>query len=155
MTSTTPDDHRWLSAAIELSRRSPPAPTHYAVGAIVVGPDGTRLASGYTGEIDPRDHAEEAALATLATLDLAGATLYSSLEPCTTRKSRPGTCTELILAAGIGRVVIALREPLLFADCHGVETLRRAGVHVGVIHELAGRVRQINAHVLDGPRHAR
>ena len=155
MTSTTHEDHRWLTAAIELSRRSPPAQTHYAVGAIVVGDGGTQLAASYTGELDPHDHAEEAALATLRAQNLSRATLYSSLEPCTARRSRPGTCTDLILAAGIRRVVIALREPLLFVDCRGVETLRAAGVDVTELSDLGGLVRQINAHVLDGHQHAR
>lgn len=145
-------DRWWLTSTIELSRLSPPTPTNYAVGAIVVGPDATALATGYTGEMEPRQHAEEAALAKLAAgpaPDLSRATLYSSLEPCTTRKSRPGTCTERILAAGIGRVVIALREPLLFADCRGVETLRAAGVEVVEATDLGHLVRAVNAHVLD------
>jgi diaminohydroxyphosphoribosylaminopyrimidine deaminase/5-amino-6-(5-phosphoribosylamino)uracil reductase len=81
-------------------------------------------------------------------LDLSHATLYSSLEPCTARTSRPVTCTELIVAAGIRRVVIALREPLLFVDCHGVESLRAHGVDVIEIDELGHRVREINADVL-------
>src|ERR687890_265952 len=141
MTGATDADRRRLSAAIELSRLSPPRQTSYAVGAIVVGHDGTELATGYTGEIDPDDHAEEAALAKLAGVDLRRATVYSSLEPCTARRSRPGTCTGLIMAAGIRRVVRAWREPLLFADCHGVEDLRAAGAEVIEIPELAGPVR--------------
>jgi diaminohydroxyphosphoribosylaminopyrimidine deaminase / 5-amino-6-(5-phosphoribosylamino)uracil reductase len=44
--------------------------------------------------------------------------MYSTLEPCSQRKSRPRTCAQLILAAGIGRVVIVCLEPSLFvADC--------------------------------------
>nr|BFE79134.1 hypothetical protein GCM10020093_017350 [Planobispora longispora] len=58
-------------------------------------------------------------------------------------------CAELILAAGIGRVVFALREPPLFADCRGVETLREGGAEVVEIGELAASVRRVNAHVLD------
>ena len=149
MTGATEVDRRLLAAAVELSRRSPPKQTSYAVGAIVVDHDNTELATGFTGEADPNDHAEEAALAKLAGADLSRATIYSSLEPCTTRRSRPGTCTALILAAGIPRVVLALREPLLFADCHGVEDLRAAGVEVIEIAELGPVVREINAHVLD------
>ncbi|GAA3448036.1 deaminase [Planomonospora venezuelensis] len=155
MSGPTGADRRWLNAAIELSRHSPPAPDRYAVGALVVGGDGTVLATGYTGEADPRDHAEEAALAKLAGRsgpDLSHATIYSSLEPCTTRASRLASCTGLILAAGIRRVVLALREPLVFADCHGVETLRRGGVEVVEIGDLAPSVRRINAHVLDDRR---
>lgn len=141
-----------MTAAIELSRRAPRTPTNYAVGAIVVDHRGVPLATGHTGEAGPRDHAEEVALAKLAGrpgTDLSRATVYSSLEPCTTRRSRPGTCADLILAAGVGRVVIALREPLVFADCHGVEHLREHGVRVIEIGELAALVRQVNAHVLD------
>jgi diaminohydroxyphosphoribosylaminopyrimidine deaminase/5-amino-6-(5-phosphoribosylamino)uracil reductase len=141
-------DRRWLTEAIELSRRAPPTPTNFAVGAIVVDRRGSVLATGHTGEFDLRIHAEEAALAKLAGRELGGSTVYSSLEPCTTRRSRPDTCTDLILAARIKRVVIALREPLLFADCHGVELLRDAGVEVVELGDLGHLVQEINAHVL-------
>ena len=144
-------DRRWLMSAIVLSQLSPPSPTHYAVGAVIVDQAGTLLATGYTGETGPHHHAEEAALAKLVgprRPGLANATIYSSLEPCTTRRSRPRTCTDLILAAGITRVVIALREPLLFADCHGVRNLRAAGVDVVEIGDLGYLVRDINAHLL-------
>ena len=56
------------------------------------------------------------------------------------RRSRRQTCTELILAAGIARVVFALREPPLFADCDGAELLARAGVEVVELPD-AGRPR--------------
>ena len=148
MTGATEADRRLLAAAVEVSRQSPPRQTRYAVGAIVADHDGTELATGFTGEADPHDHAEEAALAKLAGADLSRATIYSTLEPCTMRRSRPGTCTGLILAAGLRRVVLAWREPLLFADCHGVEDLRAAGVEVIEIPELAQAVRDVNAHVL-------
>jgi diaminohydroxyphosphoribosylaminopyrimidine deaminase/5-amino-6-(5-phosphoribosylamino)uracil reductase len=144
-----PDDRHWLEEAVDLSRLSPKTPTNYAVGAVVVSLAGEMLATGYTGESGARDHAEEVALAKLAGLDLTRATIYSTLEPCTTRRSRPGTCTSLILAAGIRRVVIALREPLLFADCHGVETLRDQGAEVVEIGDLGHLVREINSHVLN------
>jgi len=152
MSEVTEEDRRWLVAAIELSRLAPPTPTNYAVGAVVVDHDGSVLATGYTGEIGPRDHAEETALAKLTGrpgADRSRATVYSSLEPCTARKSRPGTCADLILAAGVRRVVIALREPLIFVDCHGVENLRAGGAEVLEIPDLAQLVRKINAHVLD------
>jgi diaminohydroxyphosphoribosylaminopyrimidine deaminase/5-amino-6-(5-phosphoribosylamino)uracil reductase len=141
-------DRHWLAAAIECSRLSPPAPDHYAVGAVVVGADGRVLATGYTGETDPHYHAEEAALAKLAGVDLTGATVYSSLEPCTTRRSRPRSCADLIVDAGIRRVVFALREPPVFADGRGIEQLLAAGVEVVELPEYAGLVAEINEHVL-------
>ena len=89
---------------------------------------------------DPLVHAEESALGKLAAGDprLAGATIYSTLEPCSQRKSRPRTCTQLIIAAGLRRVVIAWREPALFvADAQGYELLAAAGLEV----DGAARVR--------------
>jgi diaminohydroxyphosphoribosylaminopyrimidine deaminase / 5-amino-6-(5-phosphoribosylamino)uracil reductase len=81
-------------------------------------------------------------------LRLQGATLYSTLEPCSQRLSRPRTCTDLILAAGIGRVVIAWREPSLFvADCRGSELLTEAGVTVVELADLARQARAVNAHL--------
>jgi diaminohydroxyphosphoribosylaminopyrimidine deaminase/5-amino-6-(5-phosphoribosylamino)uracil reductase len=139
------DRHR-LGSAIDLSRLSPPSPSHYAVGAVITDAEGVVLATGYTGEADPTLHAEEAALAKLPAA-ARPSTLYTSLEPCTVRKSRPSPCTGLILAAGLRRVVFALREPPLFADCDGVETLRRNGVEVVEFADLGPRVREINAHL--------
>lgn len=144
-------DEDWLRRAIEESRLSTPSATHYAVGAVLVDADGDVLATGYTGELLPTYHAEEAALAKLAgraELDLSGATLYTTLEPCTTRRSRPDPCCTLVLRAGIGRVVLALREPALFADCDAVETLQRQGIEVVELAHLAGAVRSVNAHLL-------
>jgi diaminohydroxyphosphoribosylaminopyrimidine deaminase/5-amino-6-(5-phosphoribosylamino)uracil reductase len=144
-------DGHWLAYAVELALRCPPARTAFSVGAVIVGPDGeTVLAEGWSRAGAPRDHAEEAALRGFAAGDprLAGATLYSSLEPCSARASRPRTCTELTLAAGIGRVVFAWREPALFVDCQGAELLAAAGVTVVERPDLAAGVRAANAHLL-------
>lgn len=143
-------DRRWLLKAIDLSRHCPPTDTAYCVGAIIVAAVGTKLAEGYSRESDPHIHAEESALTKLAGTParLTDATIYSSLEPCSIRKSRPRACTQLILNAGIRRVVFALREPPLFANCHGVELLREGGVEVIEISELGQLVRDINAQVL-------
>ncbi len=152
-------DLRWLRQAIEISRRCPPSPRAYSVGAVIVGSGGDVVATGYSREQDGSDHAEEVALrkasaGPLGGQGLAGATLYSSLEPCSTRASRPRTCTELIIAAGIERVVFAWREPDLFADCQGAEILAAAGVAVDEVPELADRVRAVNAHLF-GPAERR
>jgi diaminohydroxyphosphoribosylaminopyrimidine deaminase/5-amino-6-(5-phosphoribosylamino)uracil reductase len=119
---------------------------------VIVAADGRPLATGFSREADPRDHAEEAALAKLARGDprLAGATLYSSLEPCGVRASRPRPCAELIIAAGIPRVVYAWREPPLLATGGGERQLRAAGVSVTEVPGLAAEARQVNAH-LTGP----
>ena len=145
-------DRGWLGEAIRLSRRCPPSATAFAVGAVVIAADGSVLATGYSREGAPHDHAEEVALAKLDPADprLAGATLYSSLEPCRFRASRPRPCAELIIAAGLRRVVIAWREPPVFAPGGGAAVLAGAGITVVEIADLAPQARAVNAGVLGG-----
>ncbi|MFI0444211.1 dCMP deaminase [Actinomadura sp. 6N118] len=141
------DDVGWLRIACELAGLCPPSRTAFSVGAVIVGADGREITRGYSREHDPHDHAEESALAKTAA-DLSGTTIYSSLEPCAERKSRPLTCSELILRAGIARVVFAWREPSVFVEGKGVEQLRAAGVEVVELPALADLARAPNAHLL-------
>ncbi|GAA0275896.1 hypothetical protein GCM10010302_11880 [Streptomyces polychromogenes] len=144
-------DVTWMERAIELSRKCPPAEGAFSVGAIIVSAGGEELANGYSRETDAHVHAEESALAKLPADDprLAGATIYSTLEPCSERRCRPLTCTQLILRSPIGRVVIAWREPsLLVADCVGVEMLQAEAIEVVELATLASAARAVNAHLL-------
>lgn len=150
MTQDPPTDHEWMARAIELSRKSPPAAGAFNVGAVIVGAGAGEISSGFSRESDPHIHAEESALAKLAPGDprLLGATLYSTLEPCSERRSHPIPCARLIIAARIPRVVIAWREPDLFvADCQGVELLTAAGIEVVELPDLAPAARAVNAHL--------
>jgi diaminohydroxyphosphoribosylaminopyrimidine deaminase / 5-amino-6-(5-phosphoribosylamino)uracil reductase len=148
----TAADRHWLQQAIELSWLCPPSPSAFSVGAVIVAADGCTVATGFSRQRDPHDHAEEGALASLDPGDprLPGATLYSSLEPCRFRASRPRPCAELILAAGLRRVVIAWLEPPVFAQGGGAELLRSSGVTVVEVPELAAEARAVNAAVLGG-----
>jgi diaminohydroxyphosphoribosylaminopyrimidine deaminase/5-amino-6-(5-phosphoribosylamino)uracil reductase len=142
-------DLHWLREAIELSRCCPPSQSAFSVGAVLVSDAGTVIATGYSRERDPKDHAEEVALARAAGDPLlTGATLYSSLEPCLARASRPRSCAELIIEAKIPRVVIAWLEPPLFVAGGGAGALRHAGVTVVEIPWLAGLARSVNAHLV-------
>ncbi|HEY9524698.1 MAG TPA: deaminase [Thermopolyspora sp.] len=147
------NDHHWLRIACDLAHLCPPSHAALAVGAIIVSAGGEEIARGHSREADPHEHAEEAALAKVDPRDqrLPGATLYSSVEPCSTRRSRPVTCAELILTSGVGRVVFAWREPPIFTECTGAEDLRAAGVTVVEIPELAEQARKPNAHLLTRP----
>ncbi|MET9314193.1 deaminase [Kribbella sp. NPDC003505] len=149
MPDTAVPDRRWLEETIELSKKCPPSKTAFSVGAIIVSADGEVIATGYSREGDPHDHAEETALAKVeGDSRLASSTIYTSLEPCSRRSSHPLTCTQLILAAGLPRVVLAWREPNIFVDCEGAELLRAAGCEVIEIPDLAPAVRAVNAHLL-------
>ncbi|TQM14426.1 dCMP deaminase [Pseudonocardia kunmingensis] len=144
------NDRELLARAVELARRCPPSQTAFSVGALVVDAAGDVLAEGWSRRRDPHDHAEESALADLGAGWRAppAITVYSSLEPCSARASRPRTCSELILAAGVDRVVFAWREPSLFVDGEGAELLRAGGVEVVELPELAAAARAPNAHLL-------
>ncbi len=154
-------DHRFLRWAVELSRLCPPSDSAFSVGAVIVGEEGQVLATGFSREQEDCDHAEEVALRKLAPGQLRTspgparhdprlrhATLYSSLVPCGARASRPVTCVQHIVAAGIPRVVFGWREPRLFTDGAGAEQLRAAGVTVTELPDLAERARAVNAHLV-------
>ncbi|MEU3546213.1 dihydrofolate reductase family protein [Streptomyces longwoodensis] len=145
-------DRRWLALACDLADRCPPSDTAFSVGAVVVAADGTELARGHSREGgDPVVHAEEAALAKLGPADprLAGATVYSSLEPCARRASRPAPCARLILDAGVRRVVTAWREPDTFVEAaDGSGLLAAGGADVVVLPEYEGRAKEPNRHLL-------
>ncbi len=144
-------DRQWLTAAIDLSRRCPPSRSAFSVGALLVASSGEVIATGYSREADPKDHAEEVALRRAAgagVTDLTAATLYSSLEPCLRRVSRPDSCAALVSAAGVRRVVIAWREPPLFVPGGGAAWLAERGVAVVELPEFAGAARAVNQHLL-------
>jgi riboflavin-specific deaminase-like protein len=147
-------DHRFLRWAVELSRLSPPSASAFSVGAVIVGEDGEVLATGFSREQEDHDHAEEVALRKLGPDPrLRHATIYSSLVPCGARASRPLTCVQHIVAAGIPRVVFAWREPSLFTAGEtppnsAGDQLRAAGVAVTEVPELADRARAVNAHLV-------
>ena len=143
-------DMRWMKRAIDLAAFCPPAAGAYSVGAVIVGENGTELSSGYSRATGPREHAEEVTLAQLPQNDprLAGATIYSTLEPCSQRSASRTPCALRIIESGIPRVVIAWREPSLFVDnCVGYEQLVEAGVTVVELPELAEAAKAVNAHL--------
>ncbi|WP_420037411.1 dihydrofolate reductase family protein [Streptomyces sp. cg28] len=151
----TAADRHWLRLACDLAADCPPSETAFSVGAVVVATDGTELARGHSREGgDPVVHAEEAALAKLPADDprLATATVYSSLEPCARRASRPKPCARLIADAGVRRVVTAWREPDTFVPgADGIGVLAQAGVVVAELPEFAEAAILPNRHLVTPP----
>lgn len=149
MISEFTTDVALLMRAIDISENCPPSKTAFSVGCIVKTRGGEMFA-GYSRETSPLNHAEEEAIikAHVAGADLEGATLYSSMEPCSTRASKPVSCSEIIIREKIGRVVYAYREPDHFVRCEGTAMLRRADIEVCVMPLFAPRVILVNAHLL-------
>ncbi|MBA2626488.1 MAG: bifunctional diaminohydroxyphosphoribosylaminopyrimidine deaminase/5-amino-6-(5-phosphoribosylamino)uracil reductase RibD [Gemmatimonadales bacterium] len=95
------------------------------VGAVVIR-DGASVGEGYHAEYGER-HAETSARASAG--DRArGATVVVTLEPCAHHGKQP-PCTDALIRAGVGRVVVALEEPTPLAG-GGAARLRSAGIDV-------------------------
>jgi diaminohydroxyphosphoribosylaminopyrimidine deaminase / 5-amino-6-(5-phosphoribosylamino)uracil reductase len=131
-------DERHMRLALRQARRglgkTSPNP---AVGAVLVR-DGTVLSTGWHIRAGG-PHAEIEALSALpATESAAGATLYVTLEPCSTIGRTP-PCTDAIIAAKISRVVIGAIDANPEHEGRGLELLSRAGIVVttGVLEKEA------------------
>ncbi len=135
----TDDQH--MSRAIELATRGEglvePNPM---VGCVIVK-DGIRIGEGWHRQFG-RPHAEIEALQECGGGSAAaGATMYVTLEPCC-HAGKTGPCTEAILRAKLGRVVVAQVDPFPAVAGQGIARLRNAGVRVevGVLEQAARRL---------------
>jgi diaminohydroxyphosphoribosylaminopyrimidine deaminase/5-amino-6-(5-phosphoribosylamino)uracil reductase len=116
------------------------------VGAVVVRA-GEIIGEGFHAELGGL-HAERAALADAARRgeDVAGATMYLTLEPCAHQGRQP-PCVDAILEADVGRVVIASDDPTAKAAGRGPQELRAGGMEVDVVDpedEIAAAARLLN-----------
>lgn len=126
--TTAADDARFMRRALALAARGwgqvSPNPL---VGAVVVK-DGAVVGEGYHAAFG-REHAEVMALGK-AGAQARGGTVYVTLEPCNHHGKTP-PCTDALLAAGVSRVVVAVRDPHPVA-AGGADRLRASGVTVDV-----------------------
>ena len=125
-----PSSETWMRLALREARRgvgrTSPNP---AVGAAIVSAQGRLLAKGWhRGAGSP--HAEIEAIRRLARPGLArGATLFVTLEPCSTHGRTP-PCVDAIIAAGFARVVVAATDPNPAHAGRGLQLLAAAGIEV-------------------------
>jgi len=122
-------DRAFMARALRLAERGLYTATpNPRVGCVIVR-DGEVLGEGWH-ERAGLPHAEVNALADARARghDPRGATLYVTLEPCN-HTGRTPPCTEALVGAGIGRVVIAMADPNPLA-AHGAARLRAAGLRV-------------------------
>ncbi|KAJ1961101.1 hypothetical protein IWQ62_003987 [Dispira parvispora] len=158
MANNSCNDIAFLRQAIVQAHRSTPVPSAYCVGAVLVsGDDEPRvLATGYSRELPGNTHAEECALLKYAQANpkdnaLTNATMYTTMEPCSTRLSGNTPCTERIIRAGLARVVLGVKEPDNFVQCEGVRLLQAAGIRVDYLAGFEQECLAPNSHILNVP----
>src|SRR5215212_8486462 len=115
---------RALQLALSVWGNTHPNPM---VGALIVE-EGHIVAEGATAP-DGGPHAERLALLARGKLPRPGATLYVTLEPCSTH-GRTGACTDAIIASGIKRVIVGATDPNPEHAGKGFALLRAAGIEV-------------------------
>ena len=129
-------DIKWMNIALRLADRNIgnvyPNPS---VGCLIIKNDRV-VGRGWT-QLGGRPHAEAMALGQ-AGPNAAGATVYSTLEPCSHFGQTP-PCSDALIAAGIKRLVGGMRDPDPRVNGNGFLKLREAGIEVtdGVQEELA------------------
>jgi diaminohydroxyphosphoribosylaminopyrimidine deaminase / 5-amino-6-(5-phosphoribosylamino)uracil reductase len=143
MASTTDTDRIHLQRAIELAGQGAGSVEPNPLVGAVIARHGETLGEGFHEHFGA-SHAEVNAIESCGLSDLTGASLYVSLEPCCHEGKTP-PCTEAILQAGIGRVVIASDDPTEKASGRGLGILRDEGVEVVLADgELATQARLLN-----------
>ncbi|MBU0679087.1 MAG: bifunctional diaminohydroxyphosphoribosylaminopyrimidine deaminase/5-amino-6-(5-phosphoribosylamino)uracil reductase RibD [Verrucomicrobia bacterium] len=139
MTSADDIDSRFMERALQLARKgegltrpNPPVGAVIVKRGRIVGEGFHRKAGSAHAEIDALKAAGKRAK---------DADLYVTLEPCSTHGKTP-PCTDAILAAGVKRVVIPIRDPNPHNGGRGVRLLQQAGLDVteGVCADSAERL---------------
>lgn len=143
---TAAHDIRYMTRALQLAARgrgrTSPNPM---VGAVVVA-GGRIVGEGFHRKAGA-PHAEVIALQA-AGPRAKGGTLYINLEPCSHTGKRTPPCVPAVLAAGVRRVVVAMRDPNPRVNGEGLRQLKRAGlnVSVGCLEQQAERLNDSYVH---------
>ncbi len=155
----TPRDDRWMAEALRLARDAvgltDPNPR---VGCVIVDREERLLGQGHT-QAAGQAHAEIMALrdARARGQDVRGATAYVTLEPCA-HHGRTPPCCDALIAAGLGRVVVALGDPNPQVAGQGLARMRAAGLSTEVLppdHPCAVEARELNIGFLTRMQHGR
>lgn len=153
-------DHKgYMEYALERARLSPPSPTKFCVGAVLVDAEKNEvLSTGYSMELPGNTHAEQCCFIKVAQKhDLPEArigevlpkhtVLYTTMEPCNKRLSGNRTCVESILGLnGVVKVVyVGIKEPEKFiGENVGRKRLEDAGVVVTFVGGMQDRISEVS-----------
>src|SRR6185437_3958801 len=126
------DDKALIELSIAEARKCVPEDSrvHPKVG-VVVARSGKEPTMGYRGELGQGEHAEYTVLERkLPEEAVAGATIYTTLEPCTDRNHPKVPCVERLIERKVARVLIGMLDPNPKISGKGVRRLREANITV-------------------------
>jgi pyrimidine deaminase RibD-like protein/NTP pyrophosphatase (non-canonical NTP hydrolase) len=142
-------DREFAERAVEEARRSiqEPGRTPLFVGA-VASRETELLGTAYRGELKSGEHAEFTLLERklpLPAFPLAGATVFTTLEPCIKRGPGKTPCSEHLIGRRVGRVVIGTLDPNPDIRGQGILALRRSGISVELFPtDLTAELEELN-----------
>lgn len=144
------DDYVIMRKAFDEAANCKASDRAFSVGSILTTVNREIVSVGYSREFGSNWHAEEVAIkkAVRRTESLDKCILYSTLEPCGERKSRPVSCSELVLKENIPVVIFAESEPNSFvATPKGRLLLEANGVQLFKLDGFKGQFEHQNSHI--------
>jgi len=151
------DARKYMELAVEIMHRSinekrgDKVSPH--VGAVMILPTG-EIETAFRGELSDGDHAEYTLLERkLVSDDLAGATLFCTLEPCApgARSEKKTACAERIVSRRISTVWVGIEDPDPLVDSRGIKYLQENGVNLELFDpDLQEKIRKANTDFIKG-----
>lgn len=139
-----PIHQQYLRLALEEAAKCVATPTAFCVGAIIVSSSlpPRILATGFSRELPGNTHAEQCAIDKFlaehpedGAAQLEGASIYTTMEPCSVRLSGNVPCVERVVQARLGKVYMGVEEPKDFVECEGTRKLKASGAEVWVVED--------------------